>query len=91
MVLLDFYATWCEPCKWSEPVIESVMTELNGLVRLEKVDIDQQPERAKNHAVLSVPTFILIDGGREVWRMNGFDTSSKMVAAIREAINKQNA
>lgn len=86
MILLDFHATWCEPCKWAEPVIESVLKELGALVILEKVDVDQEPERAKAHRVLSVPTFILMDGQREVWRMRGFDTAPKMINDIRNAI-----
>jgi thioredoxin 1 len=85
--LLDFHATWCEPCKWSEPVVEDVLGRLGGSVVLEKIDIDREPARAAAYGIRSVPTFILLDGEAEVWRMNGFDTPGKMTAAIETAIN----
>ena len=91
MVLLDFYATWCEPCKWSEPIIEAVLKELGGELALEKIDIDREPGRAAEFRVLSVPTFILMDGEREIWRMRGFDTAPRMLSAIRAAIQSNNA
>lgn len=86
MLLIDFYATWCEPCKWSEPVIEEVMRRLGGKVTLQKVDIDREPELSARYGIRSVPTFILTDGDRELWRMSGFDTPSKMTEQILTSI-----
>ena len=86
LVLLDFYATWCEPCKWSEPIIQEVMSGLGGRVELEKVDIDVETDRAGQYNVRSVPTFVLTDGERELWRMSGFDTPLKMRTAIDAAL-----
>lgn len=86
MRLIDFYATWCEPCKWSEPVIEEVIKRLEGRVTLQKVDIDQEPELTARYGIRSVPTFILTDGESELWRMNGFDTPSRMTEQILSSI-----
>lgn len=89
MRLIDFYATWCEPCKWSEPVIEEVMKRLGGRVTLEKVDIDKAPELATRFGVRSVPTFVLTDGERELWRMSGFDTPARMTEQIEPLLGKR--
>ncbi|MFM8431716.1 MAG: thioredoxin family protein [Bacteroidota bacterium] len=88
MILLDFHATWCEPCKWSEPIVDQVVRDFEGEIVLQKIDIDEDPERARSFNIRSVPTFVLIDGPQEIWRMNGFDTAIRMTASIREAINK---
>jgi len=90
MILLDFHATWCEPCKWSRPVIEEVMKRLEGRVVLKLVDIDLQPDLAAQFAIRSVPTFVLTNGDREVWRMNGFDTANKMAESILAAMEVAN-
>jgi thioredoxin len=86
MVLLDFYASWCEPCKWSEPVVAEVVQALGGKLSLEKIDIDAETDRAEKFHIRSVPTFVLMDGERELWRMSGFDTPPRMVQAIENAI-----
>lgn len=86
MRLIDFYATWCEPCKWSEPVIEEVMKRLHGRITLEKVDIDKHPELAARFNVRSVPTFVLADGEQELWRMSGFDTPARMTQQIESCL-----
>jgi thioredoxin 1 len=90
-VLLDFYATWCEPCKWSEPIVEALMKEFSGTVRLRKIDIDQEADVASSYGIRSVPTFLLLKDQQEVWRMNGFDTAPRMAATIRDVIKRQEA
>jgi thioredoxin 1 len=81
-VLVDFFATWCEPCKWAEPVLEETIRHFNGKVILEKSDIDEFPDRAKENHVLSVPTLILYKEGKEIWRMRGFETAPVMIQAL---------
>jgi thioredoxin 1 len=87
LILLDFHASWCEPCKWAEPVMKEALTLLNENVQVKKIDVDNAPQISKEYDVLSVPTFILLAGAQEIWRLNGFDTASKMASAMRSAIN----
>lgn len=89
LIMLDFHATWCEPCKWAEPVMEEVLKNFNGRIEMQKVDIDKEPERARSYHILSVPTFVLLKDGQEVWRRRGFDVAAKMEAEITEAISMQ--
>ena len=70
-VLLDFWATWCGPCKMTEPVIDELATEFKGKVKVGKVDVDQQGELAQQFNVLSVPTFLMFKGGKPVGTLVG--------------------
>jgi thioredoxin 1 len=85
--LLDFYATWCEPCKWSAPIVEEVMAHFKDVIALEKIDIDQDAESVNRYNIRSVPTFVLLENEKEIWRMNGFDRASAMITAINGVIN----
>lgn len=87
-VLVDFYADWCEPCKWALPVIEDVLNQLQGKIVLEKIDIDRSPEIAKYFHVMSVPTFVLFHNKEEVWRMRGFDTAPNLFRIFKEKLNQ---
>ena len=88
LVLLEFYATWCEPCKWAEPVIKEVLSLLDETITLELIDVDLQKEQAMEFNVKSVPVFVLKFNEKEIWRMNGFDAAQKMAAAIHSAIDQ---
>lgn len=70
-VVIDFWATWCGPCKMMAPVIEEISGELNGKVKVGKVDIDNEPELAQKYGVMSIPTFIKFSGGAEEARTVG--------------------
>lgn len=86
LVMADFYADWCEPCKWAEPVIAQVLNSFEGKIVLEKINIDHHPDLAKSFHVLSVPTFILFENGKEVWRKRGFDVAPKMTEELRQTL-----
>lgn len=70
-VLVDFSAEWCAPCKMMMPVIDKVAGELSGRLSVFKVDIDQDPELAARHGVMSVPTFLMLKDGKAVERIVG--------------------
>jgi thioredoxin 1 len=74
MKIIDFYADWCQPCKAMEPIVEQLLTE-HPRVKIEKINVDKQPDYAQLHGVMSIPTFIFVDDrgeevGREVGSVN---------------------
>src|SRR5438046_2992554 len=73
-VLVDFYADWCEPCKWVESILTDVLNKFDGRIVLHKLDIDKHAEIARQYHILSVPTLLLFKNAKEIWRMRGFDT-----------------
>ena len=63
-VLVDFFATWCGPCKMMAPVIDEVAVEKTGSAKVYKLDIDQSPDIAQRFGIMSVPTFMVFKGGQ---------------------------
>lgn len=84
LVLVDFYASWCGPCRMLSPIIEELNDELGKTVDMYKVNIDDSLEIAKQQNVLSVPTLVLFKNGEEVSRLVGLRQKSQ----IKEAIDK---
>ncbi|MCI1479977.1 MAG: thioredoxin [Eggerthellaceae bacterium] len=62
-VLVDFFATWCGPCKMMAPTIDQIATEVKGTADVYKIDVDQAPEIAQRYGVMSIPTLIVFDKG----------------------------
>ena len=83
-VLVDFWATWCEPCKTLGPLIEKVVAEYNGAVRLAKVDCDKEQQLAQMFGVRSIPTVVLVREGQLV---DGF-TGALPEAQLREFLSR---
>ena len=71
-VLLDFFATWCGPCKMLAPIIEELASEYEGKVKIFKVDVDNDPELARKFDIASIPTLVLLKNGEPVSRHVGF-------------------
>ena len=83
-VLVDFWATWCGPCKAMSPAIDKLVEEMAGQVKVVKVDIDSNPSVASQFGVMSIPSFIVFKGGAEVGRKMGmmsFDDLKALVTA----------
>jgi len=70
-VLVDFFAVWCGPCKMVSPVIDNLASELEGKVKVAKLDIDQSMDIAMKYRVMSVPTLMLFKDGMEAHRVSG--------------------
>ena len=67
-VLIDFWASWCGPCKMMSPVIDSIEEEMGDSVKVCKVNIDEQQNLAVRYNVMSIPTFVVLKDGKEVSR-----------------------
>jgi len=71
LVLVDFYADWCGPCRMLTPVLEEVGKDLSGRASIAKIDIDKAQGTATSYQVTSIPTLILFKDGQEVGRLVG--------------------
>ena len=76
-VLVDFYATWCGPCKMMHPILENVKARVGNKARIVKIDVDEQQALAMKY-----PTLMLFKGGKQVWRQSGVVQSNQLVELI---------
>ena len=83
-VLVDFYADWCGPCKAMSPVIKEVAKAVQGKARVIKVDIDKSVQAAQAYQVQAVPTFIIFQNGRIVWRYSGMIDKSSLINRLTQ-------
>ncbi|MDR1525393.1 MAG: thioredoxin [Tannerella sp.] len=70
-VLVDFFATWCGPCRMMSPIVEEVGKEMQGEARVIKIDVDKNQAVADLYQVQAVPTFVIFKKGQMVWRNTG--------------------
>lgn len=85
-VLVDFYATWCGPCKMAAPVLDKLSDELAGKLTIVKMDVDENTETPAKNGVMSIPTVVLFVGGKEVSRKVGFGGESGYRKMIDEVL-----
>lgn len=82
-VLVDFYATWCGPCKAMSPVIESVGKEMQGSARTIKIDIDKNQAVSNQFQIRAVPTLLIFKKGEVVWRHSGGTDKNTLLEQLR--------
>lgn len=85
VVLVDFFATWCGPCKMLGPTVEEIGAECDGSFSVYKVDIDECEDVAMDYAIMSVPTLIVFKDGEEAARMIGVQPKTVILDAIAQA------
>src|SRR4029077_13449346 len=78
-VLVDFHATWCGPCKVLAPVVDEIAGDMKGKIKVVKCDVDEAQAPASSLGILSVPTFVLFQGGKEVRRRSGTGPKATIV------------
>jgi thioredoxin 1 len=77
VVLVDFWAEWCGPCRMMAPVVESIASELGDRIKVRKMDIDENPEVRDRFGILSIPTLIIFKDGQPADRTVGYRSNLK--------------
>lgn len=83
LTLVDFFATWCGPCKMMHPVLEQLKEEMGDSLRIIKIDIDKNEALMEQYRIQSVPTLMLFSKGKQLWRQSG----AMSLADLKNVIN----
>ena len=86
-VLVDFFATWCGPCQMLAPILKDVKTNLGERVSIIKIDVDKNQAVAAQYQVRGVPTMILFQNGKQLWRQSGVISKEEIIKIIVEKSN----
>ena len=81
-VLVDFWAEWCGPCKMIGPIIDQLAVELQGKIKIAKVNVDESPELAGKFNVMSIPTLLIFKNGQPVDQIVGAMPKDKLLAKL---------
>ncbi|SHJ17386.1 thioredoxin [Flavobacterium terrae] len=81
-VLIDFFATWCGPCKMLAPILKEVKDNMGDRVSIIKIDVDKNQELASKYQVRGVPTMMLFQKGHQLWRQSGVLSKEDIISII---------
>ena len=82
LAMVDFWASWCGPCKMLSPTVEALAEQYEGKVLVAKVNVDEEPELARAFGVMSIPTVVFLKNGREFDRKEGLMPASAFTAVL---------
>lgn len=86
-VLIDFFGTWCGPCQMLAPILKQVKDSLGDRISIIKIDVDKNQELASKYQVRGVPTMILYQNGKQLWRQSGVLSKEEIIKTIIEKSN----
>ena len=81
--LLDFWAPWCSPCRIMNPILEELEKELEGKIEIEKINVDENPDKASQFGVMSIPTYIIMKGDTEIGRKIGVTAKQELLELLK--------
>ena len=84
-ILVDFYATWCGPCKAMKPILKEVAKTVGDTARIVQIDVDKNRALAQKLGIQSMPTFILYQNGTVKWRKSGMQSANALSSIIEQA------
>ena len=84
--LVDFWATWCPPCRMMAPVLESAEQQLGDKINFVKVDVDEQQQLATEFDIMSIPTLVVFKDGKPIKRMSGYRPLDAFVEELKSAV-----
>jgi thioredoxin 1 len=87
-VIVDFWATWCSPCRAIAPTLDRMAVELDGRLTVVKVDVDENPAFAQQFGVQGIPTLLMIFQGKEISRMVGALPEARLKDAVADFLSK---
>ena len=85
-VFVDFWASWCGPCKMMSPVVDEVATELEGKVKVGKVNVDDESDLAQKYGIMSIPAFLVFKNGEKVGETVGGRSKEELKSFIEQYI-----
>ena len=88
-VLVDFFAEWCGPCKMLAPILKQVKEELGDDIKIIKIDVDKNQSIASKYQVRGVPTMLLFQNGKQLWRQSGVLQKEDLVNIIKSHSNQK--
>lgn len=85
-VLVDFWASWCTPCRMEGPVMAQIAEDYAGKLRVVKVNTESEPELSNQFKIMSIPTLMLFKNGRYVWKTSGFKSEEEVRRMLKGTI-----